>query len=91
MDNKTIYVVIRYPKTMERQYDGTEFHIYSMQSSNKERMVAYYHEQKNRHSACQVHLVTRETARNMRKKWREMVHKKDRIMAINFLVREGLV
>ena len=91
MDNKIIYVVVRYPKTMKREYSGAEFHIYTTQSSNKERMIAYYHEQKNRHSSCQVHLVTRETARNMRKKWREMVAQKDRMIIAEFLVREGLI
>ena len=90
MENQVIYAVVRYPKQIKRSYVGYEFHIYSKQSSNKQKMMEYYHEIKNRYPSMRVHLVTRETAGNMNKKWREMVYEKDRAIIAEFRRREGV-
>ena len=90
MENQVIYAVIRYPKQIKRSHSGGEFHTYTTQSSNKKKMLEYYHEIKNRYPAMRVHLVTRETAKAMSKKWREMVYEKDKAIIADFRRREGV-
>lgn len=90
MEEKIIYVVVKYPKQIKRSHAGYEFHTYSKQSSNKQKMLEYFHEIKARHSSMRVHLVTRETATAMSKKWREMVQEKDRMIIADFRRREGV-
>ena len=90
MEKQVIYAVVRYPKQIKRSYLGHEFHTYAKQTSNKQKMVEYYHEIKNRFPSMRVHLVTRETAKGMAKKWREMVEEKDRAIISDFRRREGV-
>ncbi len=90
MEKRVIYAVVKYPKQIQRNHLGYEFHIYSAQSSNKQKMIEYYHEIKKRYPSNRVHLVTRETAENMREKWREMVCEKDKAIIADFRRREGV-
>lgn len=90
MENQVIYAVVKYPKQIKRSYLGHEFHTYTKQSSNKQKMMEYYREIKNRYPSMRVHLVTRETAAGMAKKWREMVYEKDRAIIAEFRRREGV-
>lgn len=63
--NRQIYAVVRYPKKIDRN-DPFGVHIYSKTSSNLEKMIAYYEEQKARHIECNVALVTTRTAKMMK-------------------------
>ena len=73
MDNKKIYVVVRYPKKINPwELNGPLFHTYSKSTSNLEIMRAYFREIKEKHSDYHyVYLVTREKAKEMKKKWCE--------------------
>lgn len=64
MEKKTMYVVVRYEKPRNIM-EFTYIHIYSKQSSNKEKMMEYAKEQKARHenAFCKVGLMTRENAK----------------------------
>ena len=66
--NNPIYAVIRYP-THKKAPDYMDFTIYTKQTSNKEKMVDYYKEIKAKYPSCTVHLVTREKAQEIKKKW----------------------
>ena len=67
-----MYVVVRFPKSFDGAR-GFDFHIYSKQNSQKEKMVAYYEELKARHDNCYVILTTRENAKKMDKVWHNYV------------------
>ena len=54
-----IYVVVRATKVLNEQ---GEFHIYSKQTSNKEKIVAYAKEIQARYSWARVMVMTREKA-----------------------------
>lgn len=63
-----MYVVVRYPKTFKAA-NSFDFHIYTKQHSQKEKLVSYYEEQKTRHCNCYVLLVDRKTAAAMHEVW----------------------
>lgn len=63
-----MYVIIKYPKNL-RNACAYDFHIYTKQNTIKEKLLAYYEEQKNRHISCQVLIVERKTAIKMDKVW----------------------
>ena len=58
--NNRIYVVVRLNKELTKESD---FHIYTKQSSNKEKIEAYAKEIAKRHPWANVYLATREKAR----------------------------
>ena len=66
--NNPIYAVIKYP--VGKKYpEHMDFNIYTKQTSNKEKMDAYYQEIKTKYPSYKVHLVTREKAKALQKKW----------------------
>jgi hypothetical protein len=73
MENKKIYVVVKYPKKINPwEINGHLFHVYTKSTSNLEVMRAYFKEIKEKHSDnYYVHLVTREKAKEMKNTWRE--------------------
>lgn len=80
-----IYAVVAYPKHITLSTMNFDFNIYSKQSSNKEKMLDYYQEIKQRHGAsCYVHLVNRESAKGMRKKWNQMLLERDQKYIENY-------
>lgn len=74
-----IYAVVRYPKKIKYAEDY-DFNIYSKQSSNKEKMQAYFEEISARYPNCYVHLVSREKAKQMKTKWFAKLLKRDQKM-----------
>ena len=51
-----------------------DFIIYAKQTSNKKIMTTYYNEQVAKHGeTCYVHLVSREHAQEIQKRWRDKV------------------
>lgn len=71
MEKKTIYAVVCYPKRINRfNVHYFDFRLYTKQTSNLEKMKAYFEEIKDKHGDwCHVHLVTREKAKELQKKW----------------------
>lgn len=66
-EKKPIYAVVMFPKKVEKNDTSTRCLIYSKQTSNKEKMIAFYSEIKNRHGEnYKVYLVTRERAKEIR-------------------------
>lgn len=70
-----IYTVIKYPKKIVAgKTNIMDFIIYAKQTSNKKIMTAYYNEQVARHGeTCYVHLVSREHAQEIKKKWHDKI------------------
>lgn len=69
-EKKTIYAVIVYPKNTKNA-TTSDFHIYSFQTSNKEKMGKFFREHKEAlepQGYC-VHITTRENAKILKDKW----------------------
>ena len=71
MEKKTIYVVIRIDRWVEFKTKMANVHIYSNQSSNRERIVEYARQIKKTYPDRQVAVVSREKAKELYKKCRE--------------------
>lgn len=75
-EKKTIYVVARlYSRPYPEQFD---FHIYSKQSSNREKIREYRDEIRAKFPDCQVVLTTREKAEVMKREWWNKVMEKEK-------------
>lgn len=79
MEKKTIYVVIRIDRWVEFKTKMADVHIYSNQSSNRDRIVEYAKQIKKTYPNRQVAVVSREKAKELHKKCREFYKEKEKM------------
>lgn len=74
-----IYAVIRIDKWEEFKTVQTKVHIYSYQTSNKEKIVEYARKIKKTYPDRKVAIVSREKAKELAEKCREFYKEKERL------------
>ena len=77
MEKKTIYVVIRLDKVYEFKTAITNVHVYSKQTSNKEKILEYARQIKRTYPDRKVCIVSRERAKELTHKAYELRKQKE--------------
>ena len=77
MEKKTIYVVVRVDQWEESKALQTRIHIYSNQSSNKEKIIEYGKKIKKTYPSKRVAVMSREKAKELQKKYVELNYKNE--------------
>lgn len=79
MEKATIYTVIRIDKWVEFKTVMTDIHIYTNQSSNKERIIEYAKKIKRTYPNNKIAVVSKEKAKELKTKCREYYKEKERL------------
>lgn len=79
MEKTTIYTVIRIDKWIEFKTIMTDVHIYTNQSSNKERIIEYAKKIKKTYPDHKIAVVSREKAKELKTKCYEYYKEKEKL------------
>jgi hypothetical protein len=79
MKKTTIYTVIRIDKWVEFKTIMTDVHIYTNQSSNKERIIEYAKKIKRTYPNHKIAVVSKEKAKELKTKCHEYYKEKERL------------